>query len=303
MKLHRVLWSPRSVLLRAVCSLRRAFRAEATPENSKSVRSRSISSGRVLVQVENNYVDPARARQAHRGCDQRDGREHSTRTRRTYRPRSGGSSRATPRANSAASVSRSTVAARSSIVIAPIEGSPAQRAGIKSGDQIVGVDGEDVDRAAARQGRQTHAWRCRFEDQDHDVLRETQEQAEMAAKEAGAEGGRRRVRRRRRRPAGAGGSTLTFELTREVIHVSAVTSTSSSTATSGTSGSSSSRSAPTAELMAGDREDALRGKGEGSPESSSTCARTRAASSTRRRRSPTSSSPPAASTRCAIAVR
>ena len=52
------------------------------------------------------------------------------------------------------------------VVLAPIEGSPAERAGIKSGDLIVSVDGKDPDRGAARQARQAAARRSRLTRED-----------------------------------------------------------------------------------------------------------------------------------------
>ncbi len=89
------------------------------------------------------------------------------------------------------------------VVIAPIEGSPAARAGIESGDQILAVDGEDV---------------------------VTQPLEKVVKKMRGAPGTKVKVTvHRRATPTAPYGTdsarqaSLTFELQRENIHVSSVT--------------------------------------------------------------------------------
>src|SRR5262249_21972251 len=98
------------------------------------------------------------------------------------------------------------------IVIAPIEGSPAYRAGIKSGDQIISVDGEDV----IGQPLEKVVKKMRGGPNTKVKITVLREQGRKDAKEV-------------KEPSGADagapertGQTLTFELTREVIHVSAV---------------------------------------------------------------------------------
>jgi carboxyl-terminal processing protease len=78
-------------------------------------------------------------------------------------------------------------------VIAPIEGSPAERAGIKSGDRILGVDGEDAQRA----GLDKLVRKMRGNPGTH---------VKLTVKREGA-----------REP-------LTFDLVREIIHVPSVAS-------------------------------------------------------------------------------
>lgn len=94
------------------------------------------------------------------------------------------------------------------VVIAPIEGGPAHRAGIESGDQIVAIDGQEVagqplDKLVKRM-RGVPGTKISIT-----VLREAKRRPVAAAGDAGA-------------PAEQTGTKLTFELTREIIQVSAI---------------------------------------------------------------------------------
>src|SRR5205085_3795525 len=100
------------------------------------------------------------------------------------------------------------------IVIAPIEGSPAARAGIKSGDQIIAVDGDDVitqtlDKVVKKM-RGVPGTKVKIT--VHREQAKTTVSADAGVAGADKDGG----------TAEKSGTTLTFEITREVIHVSSV---------------------------------------------------------------------------------
>jgi carboxyl-terminal processing protease len=198
-----------------------AYRAEATPENQNPYQSVN-QLGRVLVQVENHYVDPVERDKLVEGAIK--GMVENLDPHSAYMPPEEWRQFQSDTEGKFGGVGLE-VDGRGDrlIVIAPIEGSPAQRAGIKSGDQIVGVDGEDVigqplDKVVKRM-RGAAGTKVKIT-----VLRDVKgakpKDKEKDAKEPKAETG----------DGGAAGApppertgqTLTFELTREVIHVSAV---------------------------------------------------------------------------------
>jgi len=199
------------------------YRAEATPENQNPYQSVN-QLGRVLVQVENHYVDPVERNKLVEGAIK--GMVENLDPHSAYMPPEEWRQFQSDTEGKFGGVGLEVDGRGDKlIIIAPIEGSPAQRAGIKSGDQIVGVDGEDVlgqplDKVVKRM-RGAAGTKVKIT-----VLREvkgakTKERASREAKEPKEEAA----------DAGAAapapppertGQTLTFELTREVIHVSAV---------------------------------------------------------------------------------
>lgn len=118
------------------------MRAEATPEvqNPYQVVSQL---GRVLVQVENHYVDPVERGKLVEGAIK--GMVENLDPHSSYLPPDEWKQFQSDTEGKFGGVGIE-VDGRGDrlIVIAPIEGSPAERAGIKSGDQIVAVDGDDV---------------------------------------------------------------------------------------------------------------------------------------------------------------
>ena len=195
------------------------YRAEATPENQNPYQSVN-QLGRVLVQVENHYVDPVERNKLVEGAIK--GMVENLDPHSAYMPPEEWRQFQSDTEGKFGGVGLEVDGRGDKlIIIAPIEGSPAQRAGIKSGDQIVGVDGEDVlgqplDKVVKRM-RGAAGTKVKIT-----VLREvkgakTKEKASRDGKEPKEEAA----------DAGAAppertGQTLTFELTREVIHVSAV---------------------------------------------------------------------------------
>lgn len=169
--------------------------------------------GRVLVQVENHYVDPVERSKLVEGAIK--GLVGDLDPHSAYLPPDEWRQFQSDTEGKFGGVGIEVDArADKLIVIAPIEGSPAERAGIKSGDQVIGVDGEDVvgqplDKIVKRM-RGAAGTKVKIA-----VLRERRgaERARPAAEaDAGAEAA----------PPERHGTTLVFELTREVIHVSAV---------------------------------------------------------------------------------
>jgi carboxyl-terminal processing protease len=186
------------------------MRAEATPEDQNAYRAVG-QLGRVLVQVENHYVDPVERNKLVEGAIK--GMVENLDPHSSYLPPEEWKQFQSDTEGKFGGVGLE-VDGRGErlIVIAPIEGSPAARAGIKSGDQIVAVDGEDIigqplDKVVKRM-RGAAGTKVKIS-----VHRESKP---SAAPDAGVE---------RSAEAGAGertGQTLTFEVTREVIHVSSV---------------------------------------------------------------------------------
>ncbi|HSO31629.1 MAG TPA: S41 family peptidase [Labilithrix sp.] len=175
--------------------------------------------GRVLVQVENNYVDPVDRGKLVEGAIK--GMVENLDPHSSYLPPEEWKQFQSDTEGKFGGVGLEVDGrGEKLIVIAPIEGSPAARAGIKSGDQIIAVDGEDV---------------------------MTQPLDKVVKKMRGAPGTKVKIgvhRESGRGTAAAGspdagaapsadradggvvertGQTLTFEVTREVIHVSSVT--------------------------------------------------------------------------------
>lgn len=190
-----------------------SYRAEATPANENPYQAVG-QLGRVLAQVENHYVDPVEREKLVEGAIK--GMVENLDPHSAYMPPEEWRQFQSDTEGKFGGVGLEVDGRGDKlIVIAPIEGSPAERAGMKSGDQIVAVDGEDVlgqplDKVVKRM-RGAAGTKVKVT-----VLRENAPNAKEAAKEA--------------RDAGADaaapektGQTLTFELTREVIHVSAVT--------------------------------------------------------------------------------
>jgi len=196
------------------------LRADATPEAQNPYQA-VAQMGRVLVQVENNYVDPVDRGKLVEGAIK--GMVENLDPHSSYLPPDEWKQFQSDTEGKFGGVGLE-VDGRGErlVVIAPIEGSPAARAGIRSGDQIIAVDGEDV---------------------------MTQPLDKVVKKMRGAPGTKVMIGVHRGSgrgsavagPPGAGvipsnpgersdggaaersGQTLTFEVTREVIHVSSVT--------------------------------------------------------------------------------
>lgn len=191
------------------------LRAEATPEKENPYQSVS-QLGRVLVQVENNYVDPVEREKLLEGAIK--GMVDNLDPHSAYLPAEEWRQFQSDTEGKFGGVGLEVDGrADKLIIIAPIEGSPAQRAGLRSGDQIVGVDGDDVvgqplDKVVKRM-RGAPGSKVKVT-----VLRESKGGSASAdrgapgspARDGGAEEKRERT-----------GQTFTYELTREVIHVSA----------------------------------------------------------------------------------
>ncbi|MDB4943110.1 MAG: Carboxyl-terminal protease [Labilithrix sp.] len=198
------------------------LRADATPETENAYQAVG-QMGRVLVQIENSYVDPVDRGKLLEGAIK--GMVENLDPHSNYLPPDEWKEFQNDTEGRFGGVGLE-VDGRSEklIVIAPIEGSPAARAGIRSGDQIVAVDGEDVltsplDRVVKRM-RGAAGTKVKIT-----VHRESGRGTQVAGSpDAGVaasaplpgdrDGGA---------PAERTGQTLTFEVTREVIHVSSVT--------------------------------------------------------------------------------
>lgn len=195
------------------------LRAEATPAAQNPYEAVN-QLGRVLVQVENHYVDPAPRDKLVEGAIK--GMVEALDPHSSYLPPEEWKQFQSDTEGKFGGVGIEVDGRNDKlIVIAPIEGSPAQKAGIKSGDQIVGIDGEDIlgqpmDKIVKRmRGNPGSTIKIT-------VLRQTRgkasqhEEQELKAEntDAGASPDAAPPERQ--------GTTLTFELTREVIHVSAV---------------------------------------------------------------------------------
>ena len=189
------------------------LRADATPEAENPYRAVD-QMGRVMVQVENHYVDPVERGKLVEGAIK--GMVENLDPHSSYLPPEEWKQFQSDTEGKFGGVGLE-VDGRGDrlIVIAPIEGSPAQRAGVKSGDQIVAVDGEDVVGQAldkvVKKMRGVPGTKVKIT-----VHRESgRGTAAAGAPDSGivanAEAGVERT-----------GTTLTIELTREIIHVSAV---------------------------------------------------------------------------------
>jgi len=202
------------------------MRAEATPEAQNPYQA-VAQLGRVVVQIENNYVDPVERGKIVEGAIK--GMVENLDPHSSYLPPDEWKQFQSDTEGKFGGVGLEVDGrGEKLVVIAPIEGSPAQRAGIKSGDQILAVDGEDVItqpldkvvkkmRGAAgtkvkitvhrESGRGTVA----ASTPDSGIAPSPALPGEARDGGAPAPGGERT------------GQTLTFEVTREVIHVSSVT--------------------------------------------------------------------------------
>jgi carboxyl-terminal processing protease len=186
-----------------------SMRADATPEAQNPYQAVS-QLGRVLVQVENHYVDPVERAKLVEGAIK--GMVENLDPHSNYLPPDEWKQFQSDTEGKFGGVGLE-VDGRGErlVVIAPIEGSPAARAGIKSGDQIVAVDGEDV----AGQALDKVVKKMRGAPGTKVKITVHREAAKATLVDAGApvaDAG----------PVEKTGTTLTFEVTREVIHVSSV---------------------------------------------------------------------------------
>jgi carboxyl-terminal processing protease len=199
------------------------YRAEATPETQNPYQAIS-QLGRVLVQVENTYVDPVERTKLVEGAIK--GMVNNLDPHSSYMPPDEWKQFQSDTEGKFGGVGLE-VDGRGErlVVIAPIEGSPAARAGIQSGDQIMAIDGvevlaETLDRVVKKM-RGVPGTKVKVT-----IHRESGRGTSVAgapdsgivplnASDAGAA----------REPAARAertGQTLTFELVREIIHVSSV---------------------------------------------------------------------------------
>jgi carboxyl-terminal processing protease len=103
----------------------------------------TLQMGRVLVQVENDYVEPVERQKLVDGAIK--GMVEELDPHSSYMPPQEFSAFEEDTEGKFAGVGVEVdVRAETITVIAPIEGSPAERAGVKSGDKIVAVDGDHV---------------------------------------------------------------------------------------------------------------------------------------------------------------
>jgi carboxyl-terminal processing protease len=204
------------------------MRAEATPEAQNPYQS-VAQMGRVLVQIENNYVDPVDRGKLVEGAIK--GMVENLDPHSSYLPPDEWKQFQSDTEGKFGGVGLEVDGRNEKlIVIAPIEGSPAARVGIKSGDQIIAVDGEDVltqplDKVVKKM-RGAAGTKVKIT-----IHRETgRGTAKAGSPDSGIApsppiNGNGNTPRERG-DGGAGGErtgqTLTFEVTREVIHVSSV---------------------------------------------------------------------------------
>ena len=188
------------------------LRAGATPEAQNPYQAVS-QLGRVLVQVENHYVDPVERGKLVEGAIK--GMVENLDPHSSYMPPEEWRQFQSDTEGKFGGVGLEVDGRGDKlIVIAPIEGSPAQRAGIRSGDQIVAVDGEDVvgqplDKVVKRM-RGAPGTKVKIT-----VHREQRAVAlDGGAPAPGAGDGGTTIERT--------GQTLSFDVVREVIRVSAV---------------------------------------------------------------------------------
>jgi carboxyl-terminal processing protease len=199
------------------------MRAEATPEVQNPYQA-VAQMGRVLVQIETDYVDPVERGKLVEGAIK--GMVENLDPHSSYLPPDEWKQFQSDTEGKFGGVGIEVDGrGEKLVVIAPIEGSPAQRAGIKSGDQIIAVDGEDVitqplDRIVKRMRgaagtkvkitvhRESGRGTAAAGSPDSGIAPSPPIAGERS--DGGTGGGERT------------GQTLTFELTREVIHVSSV---------------------------------------------------------------------------------
>lgn len=192
------------------------MRADATPEQQNPYQAVSQLS-RVLVQIENHYVDPVERGKIVEGAIK--GMVENLDPHSNYLPPDEWKQFQSDTEGKFGGVGLEVDGRNEKlIVIAPIEGSPAARVGIKSGDQIIAVDGEDVMTQAldkvVKKMRGVPGTKVKIT-----VHRE------IPKAKSNADGG---VDKQEKTDAGTAGTsersgtTLTFEVTREVIHVSSV---------------------------------------------------------------------------------
>ena len=191
------------------------MRAEATPEAQNPYQSVS-QLGRVLVQIENNYVDPVERGKIVEGAIK--GMVENLDPHSSYLPPDEWKQFQSDTEGKFGGVGLEVDGrGEKLVVIAPIEGSPAYRAGIKSGDQIIAVDGDDVvtqplDKVVKRMrgAAGTKVKITIHRESGRGTVAAGTPDSGAGPADAGAAGGERT------------GQTLTFEVTREVIHVSSV---------------------------------------------------------------------------------
>jgi len=198
------------------------MRAEATPEAQNPYQA-VAQLGRVLVQIENHYVDPVERGKVVEGAIK--GMVENLDPHSSYLPPEEWKQFQSDTEGKFGGVGLEVDGRNEKlVVIAPIEGSPAAKVGIKSGDQIVAVDGEDVmsqplekvvKKMRGAPGTKVKITVHRESGRGTAVAGALDAGVAPSAPLPGDKG-----------DAGAAertGTTLTFEVTREVIHVSAVT--------------------------------------------------------------------------------
>jgi carboxyl-terminal processing protease len=195
--------------------------AEATPEAQNPYQA-VAQLGRVLVQVENHYVDPVERGKIVEGAIK--GMVENLDPHSSYLPPEEWKQFQSDTEGKFGGVGLEVDGRGDKLtVIAPIEGSPAARAGIKSGDQIIAVDGEDVvgqplDKVVKRM-RGAPGTKVRItvhrEQGRGTAVAGTADSGIAPSGERNGDGGAL-VRAERT------GVTLTFEVAREIIHVSSV---------------------------------------------------------------------------------
>ncbi len=125
-----------------VGSLISSHHAGATPVNENPYAA-TLQLGRVLVQVENNYVDPVERTRLVNGAIS--GMVEQLDPHSAYMPPQDFTAFQDDTEGKFEGVGIEVdLRGDSIIVLAPIAGTPAERAGIRSGDRIVGIDGEQV---------------------------------------------------------------------------------------------------------------------------------------------------------------
>lgn len=210
-KARRLLFPTFGVSAAFACGLALgSHRAEATPEAQNPYHALS-QLGRVLVQIENNYVDPVERGKVLEGAIK--GMVENLDPHSSYMPPDEWKQFQSDTQGEFGGVGLEVDGRGDKlVVIAPIEGSPAARAGIKSGDRIIAVDGTDVvgeplDKVVKKM-RGAPGTKVKIT-----VHRERKGAVAADAGAAPPDGGK--LERT--------GQTLTFDVTREVIHVAAVT--------------------------------------------------------------------------------
>ena len=126
----------------ALGSVFRSNGAQATPQDENAYAA-TLQMGRVLAQVENNYVEPVDRARLVNGAIQ--GMVAELDPHSAYLPPQEFAAFQDDTEGKFGGVGIEVDYRGDAItVIAPIEGTPADRAGVRSGDRIVGIDGEQV---------------------------------------------------------------------------------------------------------------------------------------------------------------